>query len=107
MACFAAGLLTVVPHHPLSRPVSKPKMKLLVLAQTPPPIHGQSLMVQTLVTGLPEYGIEVHHVNLGLSRDAADIGRWRPGKIAAVLDACLHAVVARFRLGCDTLYYVP
>jgi glycosyltransferase involved in cell wall biosynthesis len=82
-------------------------MKLLVLAQTPPPIHGQSLMVQTLLTGLPGHGIEVHHVNLGLSRDAADIGRWRLGKIAAVLDACLHTVVARFRHGCDTLYYVP
>ena len=64
-------------------------------------------MVQTLVTGLPAHGIEVHHVNLGLSRDAADIGRWRPGKIAAVLDACRHAVAARFRHGCDTFYYVP
>ncbi len=82
-------------------------MKLLVLAQTPPPVHGQSLMVQTLVTGLPGLGIEVHHINLGLSRDAADIGRWRPAKIAAVLDACLHAVVTRFRHGCDTLYYIP
>ncbi len=82
-------------------------MKLLVLAQTPPPLHGQSLMVQALVTGLPGYGIEVHYVNLGLSRDAADIGRWRPAKIAAVLDACLSTIIARFRHGCDTLYYVP
>ena len=82
-------------------------MKLLVLAQTPPPVHGQSIMVQTLVEGLPAHGIAVHHVNLGLSRDAADIGRWRPGKILTVLDACLHAVVLRFTQGCDTLYYVP
>lgn len=82
-------------------------MKLLVLAQTPPPLHGQSLMVQTLVAGLPAHGIEVHHVNLRLSRDTADIGRWHPGKLLAVLDACASAVLARFRDGCDTLYYVP
>ena len=82
-------------------------MKLLVLAQTPPPVHGQSIMVRTLVEGLPAHGIAVHHVNLGLSRDAADIGRWRPGKILGVLDACFHAVVLRFTHGCDTLYYVP
>ncbi len=104
---FVAGLLTVGPHHPVSRPVSKPKMKLLVLAQTPPPLHGQSLMVQTLVEGLPAHGIAVHHVNLGLSRDAADIGRWRSGKIFSLLGACARAVDARFRHGCDTLYYVP
>ena len=82
-------------------------MKLLVLAQTPPPLHGQSLMVQTAVVGLPRHGIEVHHVNLRLSRSHADIGGWRPGKILAVLDACFHAIVARFTAGCDTLYYVP
>lgn len=82
-------------------------MKLLVLAQTPPPLHGQSTMVKTLVAGLPAHGIPVHHVNLALSRSVADIGRWRPGKVFAVLAACVRAVSARFRHGCDTLYYVP
>ena len=82
-------------------------MKLLVLAQTPPPLHGQSLMVRTLVDGLPAHGVALHHVNLRLSHDAADIGRWRPAKIFAVLGGSLRAVAARFRHGCDTLYYVP
>jgi len=84
-----------------------PKMKLLVLAQTPPPVHGQSVMVRTLVAGLPGEGIDLEHVNLRLSRTSADIGGWRPGKFLAVLDACFHAVTARFTQGCDTLYYVP
>jgi glycosyltransferase involved in cell wall biosynthesis len=82
-------------------------MKLLVLAQTPPPLHGQSLMVQTLVAGLPAHGITVHHVNLALSRDAADIGRWRPSKAIVLFAACMNALAARRRDGCDTLYYVP
>lgn len=92
-------------HH--VRPHSKSAMKLLVLAQIPPPLHGQSLMVQTLVEGLPAQGIAVHHVPLNLSRDHADIGRWRIGKVCTVLAACARAVAARFTQGCDTLYYVP
>ncbi len=90
-----------------TRPHSKPKMKLLVLAQTPPPLHGQSLMVRTAVDGLPDEDIALEHVNLALSRSHADIGRWRVGKLFAVFDACLHTVVRRFSTGCDTLYYVP
>ncbi len=82
-------------------------MKLLVLAQTPPPLHGQSAMVRILVDGLPAHGIDLHHVNLRLSRDHADIGRWRPGKVFAVLGAVLHTIDARFRHDCDTLYYIP
>jgi glycosyltransferase involved in cell wall biosynthesis len=84
-----------------------PKMKLLVLAQTPPPVHGQSVMVQALVSGLAGEGLALEHVNLRLSRDSADIGGWRPGKFAAVVDACFHAIGARLTRGCDTLYYVP
>ena len=82
-------------------------MKLLVLAQTPPPVHGQSVMVQTLLDGLPGRGIAVHHVNLALSRDSADIGRWRIGKFFAVLRACTRVITAKFRDGCDTLYNIP
>ena len=82
-------------------------MKLLILAQTPPPLHGQSAMVRVAVEGLPKHGIEVHHVNLRLSRSQTDIGGWRPGKILAILDACFHAVATRFAHECDTLYYVP
>ncbi|MBS0632851.1 MAG: glycosyltransferase family 4 protein [Verrucomicrobia bacterium] len=80
-------------------------MKLLVLAQTPPPLHGQSLMVRTLLDGLPAQGIAVHHVNLPLSRDHADIGRPRPGKVFTALAAAFRAIAARRH--CDTLYYIP
>ena len=82
-------------------------MNLLILAQTPPPLHGQSLMVETAVRGLPAHGVPVHHVNLRLSRSGGDIGRWRAGKFLAVFDACFHAIAARFTPGCDTLYYIP
>ena len=67
-------------------------MKLLVLAQTPPPLHGQSAMVAAMLAGLARRaGLELWHVNLPLSRDAADIGRFRAGKAWALLRACWQA----------------
>ena len=82
-------------------------MKLLVLAQTPSPLHGQSLMVRALVAGLPSERITIVHVNLPLSRDGADVGRVRPGKIATACAAACRAIIQGRRQRCDTLYYVP
>jgi glycosyltransferase involved in cell wall biosynthesis len=84
-------------------------MQLLVFAYTPPPIHGQSLMVQTLVEGLPTIApdLRIFHINPRLSRDARDVGRWRLGKLLVLLGACAHALALRFRHGPMNLYYVP
>lgn len=94
-------------HHRGTLSISKPEMKLLVLAQTPPPVHGQSVMVQALVHGLPRVGVPVHHVNLRLSQDSQDVGRWRIGKVFTTLGSALRTIHARFTQHCDTLYYVP
>jgi glycosyltransferase involved in cell wall biosynthesis len=83
-------------------------MKLLVFAHPPPPVHGQSLMVATLLDGLRGApGFEVFHVNPRVSRDAADIGRVRPGKLLALLAACARALALRARHGPMVFYYVP
>jgi glycosyltransferase involved in cell wall biosynthesis len=82
-------------------------MKLLVLAQTPPPVHGQSIMVQALVDGLSAKGIEVVLVQMRLSKSHSDIGRWRLGKVARVVLAALKARRVARAEKCDALYYVP
>lgn len=82
-------------------------MQLLVFAHVPPPVHGQSVMVQTLLDGLPARGLRVRHVDARLSRDHADIGRWRAGKIAALLACCVRAWGQRLRHGPAYFYYVP
>jgi glycosyltransferase involved in cell wall biosynthesis len=83
-------------------------MKLLVLAQTPPPLHGQSLAVRDLLAVLRATpGWEIHHVELRLSHDNADVGRWRPGKIFTTLGAGLRAAGTCLRHGRMPLYYVP
>lgn len=93
---------------PADREVRRLVVKLLVLAQTPPPLHGQSVMVQAMLVGLAlRPGDTLHHVNLSLSRDHGDIGRWRPAKILRTFALALRAVGVRLRHGCDTLYYIP
>jgi glycosyltransferase involved in cell wall biosynthesis len=82
-------------------------MKLLVLAQTPPPLHGQSQMVATLLKGLPSHDIEVVHVQMRLSRNNSEIGRWRFGKIFTALRAAISARRTANRENCDALYYIP
>ena len=90
--------------------------RVLIYAQVPPPLHGQSVMVQLLVDGLRETGqtdlayetgkgaIAYVHINPQLSHDLADIGRWRPGKILSVFKFVFEAIQAKFRYKLDTLY---
>lgn len=82
-------------------------MRILVLAQTPPPTHGQSLMVGALVAGLPRHGIEVVHVQMRLSREHKDIGRVRLGKVFSTVRAALRARRLLRTEKFDALYYVP
>lgn len=85
-------------------------MKLLVFAHVPPPLHGQSQMVQYLVEGLradPALGIEVLHVDARLSGGLEDVGTARGGKLPRLLWCCLQAIGLRLKHGPATLYYVP
>jgi len=100
-------------------------MKLVLFAHTPPPIHGQSMMIRLMLDGLGgnrasaasaanrgeppagELGIECYHVNARLSSSLEDMGRVRAGKVAHLLGYCGQALWARFRHGARTLYYVP
>jgi glycosyltransferase involved in cell wall biosynthesis len=96
--------------------------RVLIYAQVPPPLHGQSVMVQLLVDGLSETGqvdltkepadnhtaaIGYVHINPQIASDLADIGRWRFGKILSVFRFIFAAIRARFRYGLDTFYFVP
>ncbi|MEX2045419.1 MAG: hypothetical protein WD941_08715, partial [Opitutus sp.] len=83
-------------------------MKLLIFAHTPPPYHGQSVMVKALIDGLhSDSEIEVLHVDARLSRNTSDIGRWQFGKLMLLANACLRAWLHRARHGPAVLYYVP
>lgn len=94
-------------------------MKVLLFAHIPPPHHGQSYMVQQLLAELggdarlkgpaPVKGgdFSCYHVNARLSRDAADIGRPRWGKLGRLLGYCAEAIRLHWRTGASCLIYVP
>src|SRR5687768_7943222 len=84
-------------------------MKVVVFAQTPPPLHGQSYMVELLLSGLAanDYGIEIFHVNAQFATTATDIGKFRIGKVFRLFNYCVKAIFLRFRHGARNLYYVP
>ena len=96
--------------------------RLMIYAQVPPPVHGQSIMVGHLMDGLREAGqidletdpngdaaakIAYCHINPRISEDLGDIGRWRPRKLLLVFRFIFEAIAARFRHGLDTFYFVP
>lgn len=101
-------------------------MRLLVLAHTPPPFHGQSYMVRTLLEALAQppppappppavpsdlepkpLGVQCSHVDFRLSDSIEDIGRRPWIKLGLVLKFCAQTVWVRFRDGADTLFYIP
>jgi glycosyltransferase involved in cell wall biosynthesis len=98
--------------------------RLLIFAQAPPPVHGQSVMVGQLLEALRNSGqlavaeeaagggessspIVYLHLDPQVSEDLADIGRWRPRKLLLVLRAIFAAVRYRFRYGLTVFYFVP
>src|SRR5688500_13593279 len=84
-------------------------MKLLMFAHTPPPRHGQSTTVQVLLENFSrkESKIQVYHVDARLSKDIADIGSVRGGKLPLLAKYCLRAIWLRFRFGINNFYYGP
>lgn len=102
-----AGAVLMFPMFPAVASVSKPEMKLLVVAQIPPPMHGQSAAVAALLDHLRSTHDEVHHINVPLSRDSADIGRWRLSKVWTAWRAGAQARRTLARLGPMPVYYVP
>lgn len=83
-------------------------MKLVVLAHTPPPHHGQSFMVAQLLEALrADARFTVYHINARYSVDTEDIGRARLGKVWLAFKYAAQALWHRFRHGAAHLYYVP
>lgn len=83
-----------------------PIVRVLVVGQTPPPVHGQSIMIKMLLDGeLP--GVELHHVRMAFSDNMNQVGRFQLGKVAHLAIVILKIIYCRFRFGTQILYYPP
>lgn len=82
------------------------RKKILILAQTPPPFHGQAVMQSHLVAASWDW-CEKKHIRLNFSDSIDEVGQpslfkfWRLFKILCAL------VVERFRGSIDVLFYPP
>lgn len=79
---------------------------LLVFASVPPPEHGQSRMVATMLEALEE-GREVIHVDARFSFEMAELGSGLVGKMIRALGYMRQALLATWRGEAKILYYVP
>ena len=80
--------------------------KIVAVAQTPPPFHGQAVMNQLLMEG--DYSkVKFHHVRMAFSVDIQEVGVFRWKKIFHLVAVFFGIVAARFRTGAQILYYPP
>lgn len=81
-------------------------LHVLVVAQTPPPIHGQALMTTYLLSGNYR-SLKLSHIRMAFSSDIKQVGRASIGKLAHTVTLITRIFLAWVRLKPDVLYYPP
>lgn len=80
--------------------------RVLVVAQTPPPVHGQGIMTQYFLEG--EYQtIRLWHVRMAFSSDIRQVGIFRLRKILHLFWLVFRILWMRIKTRSDVLYYPP
>jgi glycosyltransferase involved in cell wall biosynthesis len=79
---------------------------VLLVGQTPPPVNGQTTMIQELLDG--EYqGIRLHHVRMTFSRTINEVGTFQIRKMLMLLTTWAQIVAARWKSQASILYFPP
>jgi len=79
---------------------------VLLVGQTPPPVNGQTTMIQELLDG--EYqGIRFHHVRMTFSRTINEVGTFQIRKMLMLLTTWAQIVAARWKSQASILYFPP
>ncbi len=84
----------------------KKPLSVLVVGQTPPPVNGQSLMIQSFLEGQYD-GLALHHVRMEFSRTMSEIGSMQIRKLWILLLTLLGIIRRRITSGATVLYYPP
>lgn len=82
------------------------RLPIIVVGQTPPPVHGQALAIERLVrTDFAR--LELHHVRMDYSHSMEEVGRFRFGKVLTLAGLIIRVLMVRFASGAVVLYYPP
>ncbi len=80
--------------------------RVLVVGQTPPPYHGQAIMIGHMLEG--QYTrAKLFHARMNFSRNIGEVGRpsWR--KACHLVSLVFRIIYMRFRHGIPIIYYPP
>lgn len=79
---------------------------VLIVGQTPPPYHGQAIMIEKILMG--QYRrLQLYHVPMRFSSDLDDVGKVQVRKIGHILIVIALIIYLRFRHQITILYYPP
>ena len=67
-------------------------MKVAVLSQVPPPIHGSTIMTQTLLRTLEDFGVSPTLIDRRFSKKIEDVGKFRMAKIGSAFYLLFRAL---------------
>lgn len=81
-------------------------VKVLIVARTPPAYLGLPIMIEALVRSRMR-GVELRHVQMVLSTDENQTGKFRWKKLFRVLPIIVRVIYARIVHGPQILYYAP
>ena len=79
---------------------------VLLVGQTPPPVNGQTTMIQELLDGQYQ-GIRLHHVRMTFSRTINEVGTFQIRKMLMLLTTWAQIVAARWKSQASILYFPP
>ncbi len=85
---------------------SKTRLKILVVGQTPPPWHGQAIMIDRLLRA-PYERVRLYRVRMAFSDSIGDVGRFRLSKVFHLVSVIAQIVYHRLVHGAKVLYYPP
>jgi glycosyltransferase involved in cell wall biosynthesis len=81
-------------------------LRILVVGQTPPPYHGQAIMIQYFLDG--KYSnIELTHVRMSFSQELNSVGKFKLVKLWELFRVIAAIVLVKLRVRPDVLYYPP
>ncbi len=81
-------------------------LRVLAVGQTPPPVHGQGIMLQMLLDGHMQ-DVNVKHVRMFFSSNISEVGKFQLGKILHLFSVIARIVYCRIKFGSQVLYYPP
>jgi hypothetical protein len=82
------------------------RIRVLVVGRTPPPYLGAPIMLEFLLRS-PMQGLEVRHLQLNLSSEGEQGGRFGWAKLVRLFYLIVHILYERIAFRPHVLYYTP